>query len=201
VAAIEGSRHRTATKGTDVLTRRVGLLLAGLAVVAVVAVVAWRLIGGGGTGDDPSGTAATSTSAAPVPTVASNAAGGAASVLTPDPASGQTLATDEPVVVTTPEAPVSVTFYGWDPGTQQAQVGGYVPGVVEDGGTCTLTLRRGDQTVTGTSGARPDAASTACGAVVVPGAELANGEWEAVLSYESPRHAGSSEPVTIEVAR
>jgi hypothetical protein len=182
-----------------VLTRRVGLLLAGLAVLAVAAVVAWQLIGRGGTGNDPSGTAASTS--APAPTVPSNAAGGAASVLTPDPMSGQTLATDEPVVVTTREAPVSVTFYGWDPVAQQAQVGGYVAGVVEDGGTCTLTLRLGGQTVTGTSEARPDAASTACGAVVVPGAELGNGAWEAVLSYESPQHAGSSEPVTIEVAR
>ncbi|WP_164704686.1 hypothetical protein [Blastococcus litoris] len=181
------------------LTRRAGLLLAGTAAAAVAAVVAWQVTGDGGTENgDP---AAASTSAAPMPSVPSDAAGGAASVLTPDPMSGQTLATDDPVVVTTRESPVSITFYGWDPVTQQAQAGGYVAGVVEDGGTCTLTLRLGGQTVTGTSTARPDAASTACGAVVVPGSQLGNGAWEAVLSYESPQHVGSSDPVTIEVAR
>ena len=117
----------------------------------------------------------------------------------PDPDDGQAVVTDEPVVVTTAEVPVTVTFYGWNPDTKAVEVGGYVTGVVEDGGTCTLTLTKGATTVTGSTKALPDASTTACGAVAVPGNKVGAGTWRAVLSYSSDGHTGTAEAVDVEV--
>jgi hypothetical protein len=120
--------------------------------------------------------------------------------LGPDPDAGQPVVTDEPVVATGAEVPVSITFYGWNPTSEEVQVGGYVAGVVEDGGVCTLTLTNGGTTVTGRTDALPDASATACGAVTVPGTEVGPGTWQAVLSYSSAGHSGTSDAVDVEVA-
>lgn len=116
-----------------------------------------------------------------------------------DPQSGQTLATDQPVVVTTAKVPVSVTFYGWNAVAREAQVGGYVSGVIEGGGTCTLTLTKAGVNVTVRQPATADASTTMCGELDVPGARLSAGTWRAVLSYRSPGHAGVATPVDIAV--
>ena len=47
--------------------------------------------------------------------------------------------------------------------------GGYVSGVIEDGGVCTLTLTQGSSSVTVEGPAMPDATTTVCGGLVVPG--------------------------------
>ena len=117
-----------------------------------------------------------------------------------DPESGQTLATDPPVVATAAAVPVKVTFYGWQADERQVLVGGYVAGIVEDGGTCTLTLTQGGTTVTEQVQATADASSTACGAITVSGDRLAGGTWQAVLSYASGSHAGAAPAVPVEVA-
>lgn len=119
----------------------------------------------------------------------------------PDPDAGQPVVTDERVVATGREVQVTITFAGWNAGAGQVQVGGYVTGIVEDGGVCTLTLTQGGTTVTGRSEAVRDASTTACGAVTVPGDEVGDGTWSAVLAYESDGHAGRSGAVDVEVAR
>jgi len=119
----------------------------------------------------------------------------------PDPDAGEPVASDEPVVVDGSDVDVSITYYGFDPVTERVEVGGFVAGIVEEGGSCTLTLSGGGQTVTGTSEALADATTTDCGAVAVPGDELGDGTWQAVLSYSSADHSGSSAPVDVEVAR
>jgi hypothetical protein len=81
------------------------------------------------------------------------------------------------------------------------QVGGFVAGVVEDGGTCTLTLTKGGETVVGTSEARGDASTTTCGAVIVSGDKVSAGGWQGVLSYRSAERSGTAPAVSIEVAR
>ena len=118
----------------------------------------------------------------------------------PDPDTGQSVATDEPVVASGPEVPVTVTFYGWNPSERVVQVGGYVAGVVEEGGVCTLTLTKGGRSVTGTTEAVADASTTACGAVTVPGSKVSAGTWQAVLSYASAGHSGTSDAVDVEVS-
>ena len=116
-----------------------------------------------------------------------------------DPESGQTLATDAPVVSTAAAVPVQVTFHDWNAVQRQVMVGGYVPGVVEEGGTCTLTLTQAGKSVSAKVSATADASSTACGAVTVAGNSLAAGTWQAVLSYASGAHSGSAPAVAIEV--
>jgi hypothetical protein len=158
-------------------------------------------------GEATEGAASSSASASAVEAEASASAqaGGAAATASPtevpNPRSGQTIATDEPVVVSGTVVPVVVTFSGWNAVSEEVQVGGYVPGVVEDGGTCTLTLTQGDRSVAAEADATADAATTACGAVTVRGTELSDGTWSAVLSYESADRAGAADAVDIEVQR
>ncbi len=107
--------------------------------------------------------------------------------------------TDEPEEEPGPAAAdVVLTWSGWDGASGQVQAGGYVTGVVETGGTCTLTLRSGGQLVTGTAPAEPDASTTVC-AVGVDGAGLGSGTWTAVLDYRSDAAAGSSDEREVEV--
>jgi hypothetical protein len=116
-----------------------------------------------------------------------------------DPTAGQDVATDAPVKATGGEVSVVVTFSGWNAVQHAAMVGGYVSGVVESKGVCTLTLTQGSRTVTAQSPARPDASTTACGVLSVGGAKLGPGTWRAVLSYRSPSSSGAAAPVDIEV--
>jgi hypothetical protein len=151
------------------------------------------------------GAAATSSSAAAVPTGGSDQTAGAPlSSDATQPTSGQTVATDTPVAATTSTStsttvPVVVTYSGWNASLKQAIAGGYVNGVIESGGTCTLTLSKAGVQVTAQGQARPDAATTACGGLTVPGAKLGAGTWKAVLSYTSATSTGSSTPVEIAV--
>ena len=110
---------------------------------------------------------------------------------------------DDVAAVTDPPRPsetdVVLSFVGWDEDTASVQVGGYVTPVVEDGGTCTVDLTRGDVTVEASGPALADATTTVCGGLAVPGNQLSAGTWQAVLRYESAQTAGTSEPLTVEV--
>jgi hypothetical protein len=118
----------------------------------------------------------------------------------PNPSSGQTVATDEPVVVETEVVPVVLTYSAWSPADRQVLAGGYVAGVIEDGGVCTLTLTNGSATVTVDGPAMPDATTTVCTGLSVPGERLSAGTWQATLAYESPTHRGTSAAAPVEVA-
>ena len=115
------------------------------------------------------------------------------------PSSGQTLATDPPVVVTSSTVPVVMTYSGWNAASRRVMAGGYVTGVIEDGGTCTLTLTRNGVRVSAHGPARPDASTTACGGLTVSGGKLTSGTWKAVLSYASTASAGASSAVDVDV--
>lgn len=93
-----------------------------------------------------------------------------------------------------PPAPVDVvvTFAGWNATSGDVEVGGYANGVVEVDGMCTVRLTSGQTVVEATSAAFPDAASTSCGAVAVPGSQVTSGTWVALLSYASSTSAGTS---------
>jgi hypothetical protein len=115
----------------------------------------------------------------------------------PDPTE---VATDPtPTVEARGDAAVQITYYGWNPGSAVVELGGFVHSLVEDGGTCTLTLTQGAATATASREATPNVTSTACGELVVPGDQLAPGAWSAVLSYESADSQGASEPVEVQV--
>ena len=118
----------------------------------------------------------------------------------PNPSSGQTVATDEPVVVETEAVAVVLTYSAWSAADRQVLAGGYAAGVIEDGGVCTLTLTQGGSTVTVEGPAMPDASTTVCGGLVVPGNRLTAGTWQATLTYASSTHHGTSASAPVEVA-
>jgi hypothetical protein len=201
-----GSGRRPAGRRRGLLGLTVVLLACAAAVAGYVVTRGWPQSSeatAAGTsapagGDEAGGDNAAGTSAPATPT--EDTTGGEAA----NPSSGQTVATDEPAAPTrggTSTVPVVVTYYGWNPDTAQVLVGGYASGIVEDGGTCTLTLTQGGATVTAKSAANPDAVTTACGQLVVPRAQLAKGTWQAVLRYRSASSAGEAAAVPIEVTR
>jgi hypothetical protein len=117
----------------------------------------------------------------------------------PDPTD---VATDAPVTVEPNDdgsLPVSLTFADWNATTAAVEVDGYLAGIVEDGGTCTLTLTQGGATATAEVPGTADATTTSCGGASVPGAQLAPGTWTAVLTYRSGTSTGTSAPAEVTV--
>lgn len=94
---------------------------------------------------------------------------------------------------------VAVSFAQWDDAGDALQAGGYVSPVVEDGGTCTLSLRKEQRTVEAGVTGVADATTTVCGGFSVPAADLSPGTWTVVLRYDSATTSGSSEPISVEV--
>lgn len=95
------------------------------------------------------------------------------------------------------DAAVFLTFGSYS-SSVGIEVAGYVADRVEAGGTCELTLTHGRQVRSVSGPAVPDARTTVC-TLTVPSEQLAEGTWEAVLSYRSQHAAGSSEPLPVEV--
>jgi hypothetical protein len=91
---------------------------------------------------------------------------------------------------------VAVISYGATEGRQLA-LGGVVDGVVENGGTCTLSLTGPGTPVSVTHEGLADAGSTSCGEMLVQ--VDAAGVWQAVLAYESATSSGSSVPEEVAV--
>jgi hypothetical protein len=94
---------------------------------------------------------------------------------------------------------VNPTYSGWDPQAAAVVAGGFIADVVENGGTCTLTLTRDGVVASGSAEATADASTTSCGEVRAGGAEVGSGTWEAVLSYSSARSTGESDVFTVVV--
>lgn len=178
-----------------------------VAVLAVTAVAGAGVAAGvfltRGTVGEPGASSAPTATSSPTPlgqeTGLEDVSPTATASIGPDPDAGQPVATDEPDVVTSDEVPVTITYYGWDPDQRAVQVAGFVGGVVEDGGVCTVTLTKGGATVSGEKPALADASTTSCGEVSVSGAELGAGTWQAVMTYTSAGHTGTSETVDVEV--
>jgi hypothetical protein len=108
------------------------------------------------------------------------------------------VATDAPPTASGPDVEVVLSFLAFDDESGAVEANGFAAGVIEDGGTCTLTLtRRGDE-VTATSTAMADATTTSCGLLATaPG--LASGSWTAVLSYASDKASGESRSAEVVV--
>lgn len=86
----------------------------------------------------------------------------------------------------------SITYAGqYD---TSVEVGAYVPGVFEDGGSCTLTLQRGDKKFTAVVNAVKNVSSVDCPVMSVPRSSLDGGEWQATVAYSSNSSEGTSDP-------
>jgi hypothetical protein len=194
--------------------QRVARALAVAVVVAVLALAGFWIARSGSSGDgEPAGSAtdAPATASGPVlpeptasspagtaePTASGTAGPPGVDVLEPGP--GAPVATDEQQTPLGGNVDVEVTFAGWDDVAAGVEVSGYVSGVVEAGGTCTLALSRGSTTRTAQGSGDSDASTTTCGTLQIPGTDLSAGEWTAVLTYASATSSGSSVGAPVQV--
>ena len=79
------------------------------------------------------------------------------------------------------------------------EVNGYVSGIIEKGGTCTLYLKKSGVTVTKSKQSLENVQDTSCGLFEVPVSELSVGVWQATLGYNSSKASGTSDVTTIKV--
>lgn len=88
---------------------------------------------------------------------------------------------------------VSVTITTIYQQENEVHVNGFVTGVVEDGGTCTLTLtdESGKKVSVSRSG-HENATNTTCGQSSIKTSQLHTGKWTASLVYASSKASGTS---------
>jgi hypothetical protein len=78
-------------------------------------------------------------------------------------------------------------------------VNALVNGVIEDDGTCTLTMTKGTKSVHVTRPSEANASNTTCGRMSISRGSLSSGTWSTTVSYLSPTAKGASEAMSIEV--
>ncbi len=82
----------------------------------------------------------------------------------------------------------------------QVTVSGFVSGVIEDGGSCTVTLTHENTSVTKTAIGVANASQTDCPPFNINRSELSSsGTWSVMLSYKSDTVNGNSRTQTVEV--
>lgn len=80
------------------------------------------------------------------------------------------------------------------------EIGAYVEGVFEDGGTCTATMKKDGVTVSKTVTAEKNVRSMDCPVMIFPKSELrSNGTWTVTVSYKSDSAEGKSKDRSVEV--
>lgn len=151
----------------------------------------------------PGGATTPSVSASVTPSDDTTASPTPTTTATPTPAappSQDPAATDAPPQETPPPvtAGVVVVSSGWEPSTASVEVTGLVP-VLEEGGTCTLTLTQGARRATVEAQAVPASTTTSCPVLAVPRDQLGVGTWDAVLTYRSAGTSMTSAAFRIEV--
>lgn len=192
--------------------RRVAVLMGGLLIAAVAGGVA---LGSNATSfaasagqSPPAGTPSPSpadASAAPAASSTASSADAGSSGPSSAPSGTATAApTSGPAAATTSTATgrtvdVTLAYAHWDASAAQIEAAGFVAGVVENGGVCTLTARSGSSSVQATATAEPDATTTGCGQLTVPRAQLSPGTWQVTMSYRSAGAHGSSTALSLTV--
>lgn len=85
-----------------------------------------------------------------------------------------------------------ITNWGIDDIKKSLVASGYVSGVLEQTGICTLRVSNGNHEAKGTSQAQPNVQNMTCGEISIPLGQLSSGKWKLVLNYESTSAKGSS---------
>ncbi|WP_062305597.1 hypothetical protein [Demequina subtropica] len=148
---------------------------------------------------DPTATAAASTAATPEESSTTSPAASS----TPDSSQAAGIPTREPSTTPAPtggsqaDVEVELTRYAITGDTLSG--GGVVYDVVEEDGTCTLTVSTGSATASASGPATRSAGTMACGSGLDVDVAALSGTLTVVLAYDSDAYKGSSEPV--EVAR
>jgi hypothetical protein len=116
-------------------------------------------------------------------------------------AADPTVIAQDPPVSRAPgvDALVFITDAIWNPETDSVEVGSFVQGVVESGGTCTVTMTKDGERANATGAAEQDATTTWCGVIAISGNQLSSGVWSAVVTYESSSTHGTSELTKVTV--
>ena len=86
---------------------------------------------------------------------------------------------------------VALTRWNWIAPQQMISVAGYLPQIVEEGGTCTLVARSGATELRNSAAAAPDAHQTAC-IVNLTNAAITPGQWTVRMEYTGPSGSGAS---------
>ncbi len=82
----------------------------------------------------------------------------------------------------------------------QNEVRGFIHGIVEEGGTCIASFKRGSFSFTRQSKGFGNVSVTNCEVISLTRSDFATpGEWTVTLSYTSPKAAGTSQPNSFEV--
>jgi hypothetical protein len=119
--------------------------------------------------------------------------------VSPPPADPADVATD---TAKPASAALQITYSGTDPAGDGVAVGAYVAGLIEDGGTCAMTLTLDGHTASVQTDGLADASTTSCGRLVVPFSKLSPGTWTAEVTYSSPSgKTVTPAQTTVEVAR
>lgn len=92
-----------------------------------------------------------------------------------------------------------LTSWGQNPSTSALEGSGYIAGMVENSGTCTLTATKGSTQVSQSIAATQNAQNVSCGLISIPPSKLSAGTWSLALSYTSATSAGTSSPQNLEV--
>lgn len=100
---------------------------------------------------------------------------------------------DDSIKSVKPEITYSGVYEG------NVEVNSYVPGIFENSGKCTLTLKKDGKTVSQSKTAVPNVSEMSCGVIKVPVSKLSSGTWSATVTYSSSKAKGSSGEVFIEV--
>lgn len=118
----------------------------------------------------------------------------------PDLASSPDAATAAPSNDAKPSGEVTVALsrWNWIAAKQTISVAGFLPGVVENGGTCTLEATNGSTTVSESQPATVDAHQTVC-ALNLTDPKVTAGQWTVTMHYDGPSGSGTSAPAQISV--
>lgn len=92
-----------------------------------------------------------------------------------------------------------ISSTGQDQQSKDIEVAAFIPGVFEDGGTCTLSLSSGQTTRTATRTAIKNVSDTSCGFMNIPYSQLSPGSWQASVKYDSSSASGTSSSVEVKV--
>ncbi len=107
-----------------------------------------------------------------------------------------------PSVPTLKGASAQVSLAAVDPSTGGLIVGGFVTGVLEDGGECTFAVTPpsggAPQLVRTTGIANVD--STSCGTALIDASQVTSGTYTVVLTYRNHEGQVASAPSTVEVS-
>lgn len=107
---------------------------------------------------------------------------------------------EQPSNPTTPTNPQTGTKKAVKPVVTRSgggEVAGFIPGIVENGGTCTATFTSGSNTVTKTSQGFANASTTNCTPISYAGSGVTAG-WSVTLTYSSNTSEGTSDASAVQ---